>query len=269
MVAKQNPVGAFDSGVGGLSVLRAMRQELPCEQFLYVADSGCAPYGERSAAFVVDRANTITDFLVQQGAKAVVVACNTATGAAVESLRARFTMPIVAIEPAVKPAAARTRSRVVGVLATTGTLSSPNVEQACSPTTEPMSNSSSSRARASPSRWRRARSTSDETRSLVTRYVKPLIGKGADILVLGCTHYPFLRPLIEEVAGPGVEVVDPATAVARELRRRLEAAGLLRDGPEASPRTVRRSAKRGGGRSGRPARLPTSSRSCVNSGARA
>ncbi|RPI54225.1 MAG: glutamate racemase [Acidobacteria bacterium] len=224
--ADEKPVGVFDSGVGGLSVLRAIRQELPHEHFLYVADSACAPYGERTAAFVADRAGTITDFLVQQGAKAVVVACNTATGAAVESLRARFAIPIVAIEPAIKPAAARSRSRVVGVLATTGTLSSPNMSkllanygadvefivQPCPGLADQVE---------------KGALTSDDTRLLVTRYVKPIVDKGADILVLGCTHYPFLRPLIEDVAGPGVDVVDPATAVARELRRRLETSRLL------------------------------------------
>jgi glutamate racemase len=224
-------VGVFDSGVGGLSVLQAMRRELPHEHFLYVADSGCAPYGDRPAAFVVERAITITDFLVQQGAKAVVVACNTATGAAAESLRARFAIPIVAIEPAVKPAALRTRSRVVGVLATTGTLSSPNmgrllenygsdvefVIQPCPGLAD---------------RVEQGEIASAETRALVKRYVQPIVDKGADILVLGCTHYPFLRPLIEEVAGAAVDVIDPATAVARELRRRLETGGLL-NGTEA------------------------------------
>jgi len=224
--AERKPVGVFDSGVGGLSVLRAMRQELPAEHFTYVADSGCAPYGDRSAAFVVDRATTITDFLVDQGAKAIVVACNTATGAAVESLRARFVIPIVAIEPAVKPAAARTRSRVVGVLATTGTLSSPNlgkllanygadvefIVQPCPGLAD---------------RVEHGDLASDETRSLVRRYVQPIVDKGADILVLGCTHYPFLRQMIEDVAGPGVDVIDPAMAVARELRRRLEETDLL------------------------------------------
>jgi glutamate racemase len=215
-------VGVFDSGVGGLSVLRAMRQELPCEHFLYVADSGCAPYGERSAAFVVERALAITDFLVRHGAKAIVVACNTATGAAVESVRARVALPVVAIEPAVKPAAARTRSRVVGVLATTGTLSSPNmgkllanygsdvefIVQPCPGLAD---------------RVERGDLDSAETRELVNRYVQPIVEKGADILVLGCTHYPFLRGLIEGVAGPGVDIIDPSTAVARELRRRLDA----------------------------------------------
>jgi glutamate racemase len=228
MVANYNPIGVFDSGVGGLSVLHALRAELPHEQFLYVGDSGCAPYGDRSADFVVERAITITNFLVGQGAKAVVVACNTATAIAVESLRARFAFPIVAIEPAVKPAASRTRSRVVGVLATTGTLSSPNMAKLL------VSYGSDVEFVIQPcpglaDQVEKGELESEATRALVKRYVRPIIDKGGDIVVLGCTHYPFLRPLIQEVAGPAVEVIDPATPVARELRRRLEGAGLLGD----------------------------------------
>jgi glutamate racemase len=229
MVATHKPIGVFDSGVGGLSVLHALRQELPHEHFLYVGDSRWAPYGDRSAEVVVERAITITNFLVSQGVKAVVVACNTATAVAVEALRARFSIPIVAIEPAVKPAASRTRSRVVGVLATTGTLSSPNmgkllasygsdvefVIQPCPGLADQVE---------------KGDLASEETRALVKRYVRPIIDKGGDIVVLGCTHYPFLRPLIQDVAGPAVDVIDPATPVARELRRRLESAGLLQNG---------------------------------------
>ena len=234
MVPRGRPVGVFDSGVGGLSVLRALRDELPHEHFLYVADSGCAPYGDRPAAFVIERAVTITEFLAQKGAKAIVVACNTATAAAVEALRARFALPIVAIEPAVKPAASRTRSRVVGVLATTGTLASPNmgkllanygsdvefVIQPCPGLADQVD---------------KGDVASDETRAFVKRYVRPMIDKGADIIVLGCTHYPFLRDLIEEVAGPEVDVIDPAAPVARELRRRLAAAHALTN--ETTPGT--------------------------------
>jgi glutamate racemase len=226
MVPHHNPIGVFDSGVGGLSVLQALRQELPQEHFLYVGDSGCAPYGDRAAEFVVERAITITEFLVDQGAKAVVVGCNTATAAAAASLRARFTVPIIAIEPAVKPAASRTRSRVVGVLATAGTLSSPNmakllasygadvefVIQPCPGLADQVE---------------RGDVTSDETQALVKQYVRPVIERGADILVLGCTHYAFLRAIIQDAVGPSVEIIDPATAVARELRRRLDGAGLL------------------------------------------
>lgn len=231
MVPNQKPIGVFDSGVGGLSVLQALRHELPHEHFLYVGDSGCAPYGDRSAAFVIERATTITNFLVDAGAKAVVVACNTATAIAVESLRARFALPIVAIEPAVKPAASRTRSRVVGVLATTGTLASPNMSkllanygsdvdfviQPCPGLADQVE---------------KGELASSETRALVRRYVRPIVDRGADILVLGCTHYPFLRPLIQEVAGPAVDVIDPAMPVARELRRRLESARLVNDAGE-------------------------------------
>ena len=207
-------------------MLQALRHELPHENFLYVGDSACAPYGDRAAGFVVERAITITGFLVSQGAKAVVVGCNTATAIAAASLRARFAIPIVAIEPAVKPAASQTRSRVVGVLATTGTLSGANmakllasygadvefVIQPCTGLADQVE---------------KGELASDRTRALVERYVRPIVEKGADVVVLGCTHYPFLRDIIQQVAGPEVDVIDPATAVARELRRRLDVAGLL------------------------------------------
>jgi glutamate racemase len=228
MVANHKPVGVFDSGVGGLSVLQALRQELPHEHYLYVADSGFAPYGDRSPQFVVERATAISDFLTAQDVKAIVVACNTATAIAVDSLRSRFTLPVVAIEPAIKPAASRTRSRVVGVLATHGTVSSPNmakllasygadvefVIQPCPGLADQVE---------------RGEIASEETRALVQRYVRPILERGGDIIVLGCTHYPFLRSVIHDVAGPAVEIIDPATAVARELRRRLEHAGMLSD----------------------------------------
>jgi glutamate racemase len=252
-VAKHGPIGVFDSGVGGLSVLRAIRDELPGEHLVYVADSGCAPYGERSAAFVVERALTITEFLVRQGAKAIVVACNTATGAAVESLRARFTIPIVAIEPAVKPAAARTQSRVVGVLATTGTLSSPNVGKLLANygadvefVIQPCPGLAD--------RVEKGDLDSGQTRELVRRYVQPIVGKGADILVLGCTHYPFLRPIIEEVAGPSSIRPAPWPASCGD--------GSKRPACSVDPRTGEASS------SGPPARRSTSSRSCVNCGDR-
>ena len=235
-MAADQPVGVFDSGVGGLSVLRAIRQELPREHLLYVGDSGCAPYGDRSVAFVTARAVAITRFLIEQQAKVVVVACNTATAIAIDELRGRFDIPIVAIEPAVKPAASRTRSRVVGVLATTGTLSSPSMArllaefgsdvqfliQPCPGLADQVE---------------KGELDSEKTRSLVKQYVQPLADRGADILVLGCTHYPFLTPLIQEVAGAAVDLIDPADAVARELRRRLAGNGLLSEGTE--PATVR------------------------------
>jgi len=226
------PIGVFDSGVGGLSVLREIRRELPAEDLIYVADSGYAPYGDRPEDYVRGRAIAIMEFLRAQNVKAVVVACNTATGIAVDALRARYAEPIVAIEPAVKPAAARTRSRVVGVLATTQTLAGQKfaklvstyagdvevLTQACPGLVEQVE---------------RGDFMSASTRSLVEQYLRPMLDKGADTIVLGCTHYPFVSDAIRDVAGPDVNLIDSAGPVARELHRRLEANGLL----AAEPRT--------------------------------
>jgi glutamate racemase len=223
-----NPIGVFDSGVGGLSVLHEIRRALPGEDLLYVADSAHAPYGDKSQQFIEERSIAITEFLISRNAKAIVVACNTATGAAITTLRSRFSMPIIAMEPAVKPAAAHTKSGVIGVLATSRTLASDNfvklfarygedaeiLGQACPGLVEQVEAGDLS---------------GDKTRHLLEGYVLPLLERGADTLVLGCTHYPFLAPLIQELAGPGVAVIDSAAAVARQLRHRLEAGHLLAD----------------------------------------
>ena len=216
------PIGIFDSGVGGLSVLREIRKALPAEDLLYVADSGHAPYGDKSPEFIAARALRIASFFDAAGVKAIVVACNTVTGVAVEQLRARFRVPIVAIEPAIKPAVERTRSGVVGVLGTSRTIAGANVArliaahagkvrvllQACPGLVDQVERGELSGAR---------------TEALVRDYVTRLVGEGADTLVLGCTHYPFLEDVLRSAAGPGVAVLDPAPAVARELRRRLGA----------------------------------------------
>jgi glutamate racemase len=220
------PIGVFDSGVGGLSVLREIRRELPGEDLLYVADSGHAPYGDKSTELIEARAVAIVEFLLSRNAKAIVVACNTATGVAIKMLRARFQAPIVAMEPAVKPAVTHTRSGVIGVLATSRTIASDNFArlhdrfgadakillQACPGLVEQVETGDLA---------------GDETRALIEQYVLPLLEQRADTLVLGCTHYPFLAPLIQQIAGPTVAVIDPSAAIARELRRRLTSAGLL------------------------------------------
>lgn len=214
------PVGVFDSGVGGLSVLREIVAELPAERLIYVADSRHAPYGDRPEIFITRRARTIADFLIEQGAKAIVVACNTATGAAIAALREAHDLPIVGIEPAVKPAAAMTRTGVVGVLATSRTLGSAKFNRLIA------EHRGHARvlATACPGLVERIE-TGDvqgpETRALVERYVRPLVSEGADTIVLGCTHYVWVIPLIQEIAGPSVAVIDPARPVARELARRL------------------------------------------------
>lgn len=234
-VACDGPIGVFDSGVGGLSVLRAIRNELPNERVVYVADSGFAPYGERDADFIEERSGAIVRFLITQGAKAIVVACNTATGVAVERLRATHRLPIVAIEPAIKPAAAMTISGVIGVLATSATLASPRFATLARRVSE------SARVLVQPCpglvpQVESGALSGPATRALVEQYVVPLIAQGADTLVLGCTHYAFLTPVIREVVGDGVAILDPAPAVARELRRRLDEAGLLTDAEAVADR---------------------------------
>ena len=220
------PVGVFDSGVGGLSVLRDIRTELGNEDLIYVADSVHAPYGDKSAEFIEARSIAIAQFLLQQGVKAIVVACNTATAAAVGELRARFPVPIVAMEPAVKPAVRQTRSGIVGVMATRRTVASGNflsllerfglnveiVVQPCPGLVEQVEAGDLA---------------GEATRSLLGRYVFPLLERGVDTIVLGCTHYPFLAPLIQTMVGPEIAIIDPGQAIARELRRRLGQGGLL------------------------------------------
>jgi len=225
-----DPIGVFDSGLGGLSVLQAIRRALPCEDLLYAADSGHAPYGDRDEAHIIERSLRMVDFLVGSGAKLIVVACNTATVVAAERLRAAFDIPIVAMEPAIKPAAAITRTRVVGVLATSRTLASPAVSRLC----ERYGADVDIRLQACPglvTQVERGELDSEVTRELLAQYVLPLLAAGADTLVLGCTHYPFLEPAIRRLAGPDVTIVESAAAVAREVTRRT--AGLRHPGQGA------------------------------------
>lgn len=222
MAASSLTIGVFDSGVGGLSVLHHIRQTLPQADLIYVADSGHVPYGDKSPAYIEARALKLTDFLRGQGAQAIVIACNTATAAAAHTLRVRHAdLPIIGMEPAIKPAVAATRSGVVGVLATVGTLESARfaallekyagnvkiITQGCPGLVEAVE---------------RGDLTGAETRRLLQRYLAPLLAAEADTLILGCTHYPFLAPLIRELAGENVNLVDTGAAVARELKRRVE-----------------------------------------------
>ncbi len=220
------PIGVMDSGVGGLSVLREIRALLPAESLRYVADSAHLPYGDKTPAFVRGRVQAIAESLVEMGCKALVVACNTATAAAVDSLRERFALPVIGMEPGVKPAVLSSKRGVVGILATEGMVRSQRMHdlvQRFAGDTEVMIQPCPGLVE----QVERHALHSPETSRLLQGYLSPLLERGADTLVLGCTHYPFLQPLIEQLAGPAVKVINTGEAVARQLRKRLEEDGLL------------------------------------------
>lgn len=213
-------IGVFDSGVGGISVLQHIHTLLPDESLFYVADSKYAPYGNKTAMEIQARCFEIADFLIEKNVKALVVACNTATAAAIDEMRARYSLPIIGMEPAVKPAAEASKNGTIGVLATTGTLKSAQfagllesygrnvkvVTQACVGLVE---------------RIEQGDLDSDLTLQLLRKYCQPLLDEGADTIVLGCTHYPFVRSLIEKIVGPQVILIDTGAAVANQLKTRL------------------------------------------------
>ncbi len=223
------PIGIFDSGIGGLSVLRHARALLPHEELLYFADSGFAPYGEKPESVIVQRALAIAAFLLRFRVKALVVACNTATAAAIAALRERYPeLLVVGVEPGLKPAAALTRSGTVGVLATAGTLASEKFLKL----QQQMAESTQVKFLLQPcnglaGQIEKGEIRSRETAQLVTRYVAPLVAQNADTLVLGCTHYPFVEQLVREAAGANVQIVDTGEPVARQLQRLLSQRGLL------------------------------------------
>lgn len=214
------PVAVYDSGVGGLSVLQALRHALPDRSFVYVADTAFAPYGDRPADEVRARAHHVLQRLQGLGAQALVLACNTASVVAASSLRAAWDRPIVAMEPAIKPAAARTRSGVVLVMATTRTVRSPAVARLC----EAHGRGHRILLQACPGlveRVERGAFNDATTRALLAHHLGPGLAAGADTVVLGCTHYAFLAPAIAALAGPGVSLMEPSAAVARQLVRVL------------------------------------------------
>lgn len=227
---REAPIAVFDSGVGGLSVLAEIQRLLPHESLLYFADCGHIPYGEKTPEFIRQRCNVMAGFFREQGAKALVIACNTATVAAVADLRRDFPeWPIVGMEPAVKPAAAATRSGVVGVLATTGTLQSAKfaalldrfaadvrvITQPCPGLVELIESGDLH---------------SVELRNLLQHYVEPLLANGCDTIILGCTHYPFLKPLLKTMIPDSISLIDTGAAVARQLQRLLAERDLLAEG---------------------------------------
>lgn len=226
-VSKAAAIGVFDSGVGGLSVLRAIREQLPAQPVIYIGDQVHVPYGQRSLEEVRVFSTEVTRFLLEQGARLIVVACNTASAAALHSLRTEFPdVPFVGMEPAVKPAAEQTHTGIMGVLATyatfQGELYASVVERFAHGVTllqDPCIGLVDE--------IEKGNLTGSETRSILKNILDPMLAKGIDTVVLGCTHYPFVIPLIEEIVGPNVRVIDPAPAVARQTRRLLEERGWL------------------------------------------
>ena len=219
-------IGVMDSGSGGLSVLRELLRLLPEEEYLYFSDNAHCPYGEKSQDFILGRCRSIVEDFLSQEAQAVVIACNTATAAAIATLREEYPdIPFVGMEPAIKPAILATRNGIIGVLATESTLHS---------------------AKYIDTRERYAQGVrvvehvgegfvelvetldldSAHTREVVDRSLRPLLQSGADTVVLGCTHYPFLLPVMQELAGPQVDFIDPAPAAARQLARVLQSKAL-------------------------------------------
>ncbi len=214
-------IGVFDSGVGGLSVWQELIKLLPEENYIYVSDNGYCPYGPKLKSYVVERARLITEFLIDKGADIIVVACNTATAAAIQTLRSSYNIPFVGMEPAVKPAALNSTSGVIGVLATQGTFKgelylrtlhkfaahTKVLEQIGTGLVELVESGNTH---------------SEEALQLLKRYISPMMEAGADHVVLGCTHYPFLTDTIRKIAGDSMVIVNPAPAIANRTKELLQ-----------------------------------------------
>lgn len=226
-----NPIGIFDSGLGGLSIWEALYDLMPEESMLYLADSKYAPYGQRPQSEIIQLCKKNMDYLLRQGCKIVVVACNTATTNAIEVLRQSYSVPIIGIEPAIKPAALNSKTGVVGVLATRGTLASSLFAKTAAlyakdrKVIEQFGDGLVNLIEA-------GEMESDQMRELLLKYLNPMIRAGIDYLVLGCTHYSFLRPQLEEILPKEVKIIDAANAVAKHTKSILEKHQLLNLGAE-------------------------------------
>ena len=220
------PIGIFDSGVGGLSVLRAIREQMPEESFTYVGDQGHVPYGPRSMEQIQNFSEGITNFLLEQEAKIIVVACNTASAAALKYLREKFPgVQFVGMEPAVKPAAEHTQTGKVGVLATPATFQGAlyaSVVERFANGVELFQNTCNGLVQ----QIEQGNLVGQETRKILENALLRMLEKNIDTVVLGCTHYPFVIPLIQQIVGDTVRVIDPAPAIAKQVRRLLEARGM-------------------------------------------
>ena len=220
------PIGIFDSGVGGLSVWKEVIKILPGHNFLYFADNAYSPYGPRPVQDIIDRSKKISEFLIEKGAGVIVIACNTATSASISSLRNSFSVPFIGMEPAVKPAAALTKTGVIGVLATKGTLGGSlynhtlNMFASNVDVIEMVGSGLVSLVES-------GKVSGFHVEELLKKYIVPMVEKNADCIVLGCTHYPFLKETIEKIAGKNVTIIDPAPAVARHLYKTVKEHNII------------------------------------------
>jgi glutamate racemase len=227
--ARKNPIGIFDSGVGGLSVLKAVHKELPHENLIYLADQAHVPYGSRSLDDVRNLSEAVTRFLLDQGAKVIVVACNTASAASLRFLRNKYsTIPFVGMEPAVKPAAETTHTGKVGVLATPATFQG----ELYTSVVERFAKGVELYQHTCPglvSQIEAGRLNTGKTKRILKVALQPMLSAGIDTVVLGCTHYPFVMPLIQKLVGKEVRVIDPAPAIARQVQRVILKQELLNE----------------------------------------
>lgn len=221
-----NPIGIFDSGIGGLSTLKELRRQLPHENFIYIADLAWSPYGNKSIELLQQRAEALCQFLLKRQVKAIVIACNTATAAAINSLRDNYSLPIIGVEPGIKPAISKTLSGIVAILATERTIGSEKFQlllqqfhgqtrivlQACPGLADAIEGG----------QWQRP-----QRAALLAQFIPPLLAQGVDTLVLGCTHYPLIADEIRAVIPESVELIDTSAAIARQVVSKLALNNIL------------------------------------------
>lgn len=219
------PIGMFDSGLGGLSIWKAVRKQLPNESLLYFADQARCPYGPRSQSEIIRFSCEITEILLAKGAKMMIVACNTATAAAIEVLRATYAIPFVGLEPALKPAAAHTQTGTVGILATEGTFRGNHFKETRARYAANL-NLLMQVGHGLVALVESGQLKGPEANALLRRYLEPMLAAGADQIVLGCTHYPFLQEAMAPIVEGKAAILNPAPAVAAQVDRMLRASGL-------------------------------------------
>lgn len=220
------PIGIFDSGVGGTSIWKEIRKKLPLEDTLYLADSRNAPYGAKSEKEILELSKKNTELLLSKNCKLIVVACNTATTNAISYLRANYTVPFIGIEPAIKPAALHTKTKKVGVLATKGTLASSLFHNTSKLFAEGITVIEQEGKGLVPL-IEAGKEHSEETERLLKKYVEPMLEAQVDCLVLGCTHYPYLIPVLTKILPEHIQIIDSGKAVAKQTHAVLEQENLL------------------------------------------